>query len=174
MKIGITGHCNIEKCHQENDANTFIYNELAFEKTFGEIELYILNYIKENNLKKVTFVSGLARGVDEIFALIAIKHNLDLILCVPKELNWYKNKIIDGLKIQAINFDLIVNYKNVKIIIESNDNLSQGNYGYFLKRNDDIVNESDIVFSYKRYESSGTNDCIKRAKDKNKYISNIS
>lgn len=43
----------------------------------------------------------MARGVDEIFALIAIKHNLPLIICVPNNLNWYKNKLIEGRKIQA-------------------------------------------------------------------------
>lgn len=173
MKIGITGHCNIEKCHKENDENSFIYNEIAFQKTFYEIEKEILTYIKEKQIKDITFVSGMARGVDEIFALIAIKYNFNLILCIPKEITWYKHKIINGLKIQAINFDKIISYKNIEKIIESNENYSKGNYGYFLKRNQDIVNESDIIFSYKKYESEGTNDCIKRAEMQNKYVKNI-
>lgn len=173
MKIGITGHCNIEKCHNENDSNTFIYNKIAYEKTFNEIETEVLNYIKEKEIQDVTFISGLARGVDEIFALIAIKHNFKLILCIPKEIEWYKNKTVNDLKIQALEFEKIVNYKKVIKIVESNDNYGKGNYGYFLKRNEDIVTESDVIFSYKKYESTGTNDCIQRAIKQNKFLKNI-
>lgn len=171
--IGITGHCNIELIHNQNDDNTYIYNQFAFSKTFLEIEFFILNYIKEMKLNDICFVSGMARGVDEIFALIAIKHNFKLIICIPKELIWYKNKIIENRKIQALNFDFILNYKNLIQIIESKDNLNLNNYGYFLSRNSIIVEQSNIIFSYKKYESIGTNDCIDKSISNNKYGGNI-
>lgn len=171
MNIGITGHTNIEKCHNLNDTNTFVYDLNAFNKTYNEIEKALLNFIKDK--KDITLVSGMARGVDEIFALIAIKHNFKLILCIPNSMNWYKNKIVNNLKIQALNFDEILKYNNIITIIESKENYNQGNYGYFLSRNQDIVDQSDVILSYKKYESKGTNDCIERAIKSNKYLFNI-
>lgn len=171
--IGITGHCNIERAYNKNDKDTHIYNEEVFQKVFLDIETFILNYIKREKINNPCFISGMARGVDEIFALIAIKHNLPLIICVPNNLNWYKNKLIEGRKIQALNFDLILNYKNLISIKESTSNLNLGNYGYFLSRNSSIVFHSNIIFSFKKYESQGTNDCIDKAINDNKYGGNI-
>lgn len=173
FKIGITGHCNIEAIHEQNDLDTFVYNQFAFSKTFLEIETFIFKYIKENNITNFCFVSGMARGVDEIFALIAIKYNIPLILCIPKELIWYRNKLVDNRKIQALNFNFILNYKNIISIIESTENFNKGNYGYFLSRNSDIIKQSNIIFSYKKYDSIGTNDCINKAILQNKYGGNI-
>lgn len=171
MNIGITGHTNIEKCHNINDENTFVYDLNAFYYTYNEIEKGLFKFLK--NKKNVTLVSGMARGVDEIFALIAIKHGFKLILCIPNSIEWYKDKIVNGLKIQALNFDEILKYKNIINIIETKENYNKGNYGYFLSRNQEIVNQSDFVLSYKKYESNGTNDCIERAIKSNKYLFNI-
>jgi len=177
MVVTITGHLNIERCFGINQLDNSVYDKESYNNVFNDIENYLINFVKEHGikLKDLELVSGMARGVDEIFALIAIKHNLKLIISIPKSINYHRNKIIKetpNLKIAALKYKEILEYKKLTII-EVNDNLNKGGYGYFLARNADMVNRSDYVFSYKCYDSTGTNDCIERAKSNNKYKGNI-
>ena len=177
MKIAITGHLDIERCFNIKENSNHIYNEEAYKKTYKQIEEYLNNICKEKNIhfKDLELISGMARGVDEIFAHIAIINKLKLIICIPKSIEFHKNKIVKetpDIKIQAIDYERILLYENIKIY-EVDNNLNMGGYGYFLARNQVMVDLSDYVISFKRYESTGTNDCIYRAKEQNKYLGNI-
>jgi len=128
---------------------------------------------KQVKFSDLELISGMARGVDAVVANIAMNNNLKLIISVPKSVEFHRNKVTDtpNIKIQA-DYDTILRYDNLEIC-EVNDNLDQGNYGYFLARNQYMVDTSDYVLSYKRYESTGTNDCIDRAILQHKYYGNI-
>lgn len=63
----------------------------CFNKAFSEIENFLLGYFS-NDLASHTFYSNMARGVDEIFALIVIKHNVPLVFVLPNSLKWHKTE----------------------------------------------------------------------------------
>ena len=177
MKIAITGHMDIERCFGIKQENNHVYNEVAFNRTYDEIEQYLIWFCKKNHIKfqDLQLISGMARGVDEVFAHIAMNNNLKLILSIPKSVEFHRHKVVKdtpNIKIQAINYNTILTYPNIEIV-EVNDNLNKGGYGYFLARNQSMVDLSDFVLSYKRYESTGTMDCINRAIQQNKYYGNI-
>ncbi len=177
MRIAITGHMDIERCHGITQTNNHKYNAVAFLKTYNEIEYYLkeLCMVKRIQFSELTLISGMARGVDEVFAHIAMNNNLKLILSVPKSIEYHHHKVVKdtpNIKIQAIDYNTILKYPNIEVH-EVNDNMNKGGYGYFLARNQSMVDLSDCVLSYKRYESTGTNDCIDRAKLQNKYYGNI-
>lgn len=176
MKIAITGHMNIERCHGIDQTNNHTYDISALIRTYNAIEEYLkdLCISKRVQFSDLTLISGMARGVDEIVATIAMNNNLKLIISVPKSVEWHRNKKLQdtpNIKIQA-DYDTILKYYNLEIV-EVNNNLNQGNYGYFLARNQSMVDLSDFVLSYQCYDSEGTSDCVERAKEKNKFIANI-
>lgn len=164
--VGITGHANIEipfkKPYHPNE-----YDKDLFEK----IKKTFLNFLSK---EKVVGCSGMARGVDEIFALAIMELNYELIICVPNSLEWHKNIKInpDRGRAQAIFYDDILKYENLKIIIEVPKEPSDKE-NIFNKRNQSIVDISNEIYSYHLIESLGTMDCIKKAKEKNKYKGNL-
>jgi hypothetical protein len=161
--IGITGHGNIE-----TPFNLFYnpnqYDSDLFIKVFNDINSFF------KNEQEPVFVSGMARGIDEIFALVAIHNNFDLVLCVPESTEWHKNLPIKETRPQAINYDFILNYNNIIQIHETKRILGQN---VFNNRNTDIINISDDIYSYHLFESIGTMDCINKAIKENKYRGNI-
>lgn len=170
MKIAITGHTNIEKSLNllliaDNGQK---YNEDAFKKVF--------NYISEG-LKKYnnpTIISGMARGVDEVFAFYAIKNNLPLILSVPNSIKWHKNRNLSrNMRAQAVYYDKILDYDKLEIYeIKKEYNGNTYPFANFA-RNQHMVDIADGIFSFKTYDSTGTDDCIKRAKQQQKYLGNL-
>ena len=165
MVIGITGHANLETPFGKS-YNPEIYDKEIFKKVFLDIKNKLIEY------DKITCCSGMARGVDEIFALVAIELNLDLILCIPGDLTWHKNLKThkERGKAQAINYEKILSYKNLIKIIEVPRVKGKN---VFNLRNQVIVDNSDIVHSYHLFKSLGTMDCIQKAKIANKYRSNL-
>jgi len=177
MRIAITGHMDIERCHAITQKNNHKYNPIAFLKTYNEIEYYLKQWCIENKVQfsDLELISGMARGVDEVFAKIATNNGLKLIISVPKSIEYHKNKVVKDtptIKIQAIDYNTILTYDNIEVH-EVTENFNKGGYGYFIARNQSMVDLSDYVLSYKRYDSTGTNDCIDRAKLQNKYYGNI-
>lgn len=174
MIIGITGHANIEKVFQlpiERQGN--IYNKTAFDAVYIDIYNFLQNFVKTQGitLQDLTLVSGMSRGVDEVFAFIAIHNNLPLILSIPGSIQWHKNRPPSrGIRAQAIWYDEILSYSNIQKIYE----VKKKNFQFVnFARNQHMVNVSDKIISYKRYESAGTNDCIQRAVKQNKYAGNV-
>jgi len=170
MILSLTGHTNIEKALGKEliDKHGCKYNQIAFKQAFEIISKKILEY---NN---PTLVSGMARGADEVFAFIAIYFNLNLILSVPNSVYWHKNRQFSrNFRAQAIFYDYILHYRNLTIHeIKKDYNGEIYPFANFA-RNQHMVDISDGVFSFKSYESTGTNDCIKRAKQQNKFLGNL-
>ena len=166
--IGATGHVNIEKALNINPKKEDLseYDENLLDNMYKKLnELF-------NGLKNITFISGMARGWDEIIALYAMKRNYNLILAVPNSIQWHKNRK-GKQRTQAILYDRILEYKKVKINeIKKNYNNKFYYYGYFA-RNQFIADNSDVLLAFYGYKSGGTLDCIKRAKKLNKCILNF-
>jgi predicted Rossmann fold nucleotide-binding protein DprA/Smf involved in DNA uptake len=170
MKIALTGHTNIEKALGYNliETNGREYNQDAFKELYN----YIDNAIKKYD--KPTLISGMARGADEVFAIYAIKNNLPLILSIPNSVNWHKNRGLSrSMRAQAIFYDYILSYDKLEIFeIKKVYNNNEYYFANFA-RNQHMVDISDGIFCFKSYNSSGTDDCIKRAKEQNKFLGNI-
>lgn len=185
MILGITGHTNIEKC-QGIEVNGIInkYDRDSYFKTKDEIEKMVWYVVKDYGypMEHITFISGMARGVDEIFADIAMELGRPLILAIPGSLKWHQNRDIingelqpkNGVRAQAVKYNKIVEYaKQNGEIVEIGKNYGTGHNFVNFARNQYMVDRADLYLSYKKYKSTGTDDTIKRAKKATKYIGNI-
>lgn len=76
MTIALTGHVKIKKALQLSTYPNITTDKEAFEI----VEKLIINTINKNfpNNENLVFVSGMAKGADEIFALIAMKMKKNL------------------------------------------------------------------------------------------------
>lgn len=169
MKLAFTGHTNIEKAYNA-EYSPNVYNHFALENCFKMIQLKIL-YFKEK-FGEVQVISGMARGVDEVAALVAIKHNLNLILAIPHSVDWHKNRKDSGKRLQAIYYNDILNYRKAQVF-EVKKNYGEGHIYANFARNAFMVDLADQVVSFKAYDSTGTDHCIAYAKKRHKYHSNI-
>ena len=86
-----------------------------------------------------------------------------------------------GLRAQAIWYDYILKYPGIVKVNEvgkdyDTNNSGTGKYPLVnLARNQNMVDISTGVFCYRisDYDSTGTDDCIKRAKQQNKFLCNL-
>jgi len=179
MKIAITGHTNIEKAvgMELKYPNGIMYNKKAFDKVYENIEKGLQSFCKQYGLElsELTLISGMARGVDEVFAIFAIRNKMKLILSIPGSIKWHKNRGLSrGMRAQAVYYDKILEYWNLSSVHEVSKNYKEGNFHFVnMARNQQMVDIADGVFSYKSYDSTGTDDCINRAKQLEKYLGNI-
>lgn len=179
MKIAITGHTNIEKAvglelKYPNGSN---YDKNAFEIVYNEIESGLKLFCEKEKIdfNSLILISGMARGVDEVFAIVAIRNNLELILSIPGSIHWHKNRGLSrDMRAQAVYYDKILKYDK---LIEKNEIGKNYNEETFylvnLARNQHMVDIADGVFCFKSYDSTGTDDCIKRAKKKGNFLGNL-
>lgn len=181
MRIAFTGHANIENAFNKQILNAGEeYLQEVFDKVFNDIEQFIKKTYIDKGIR-ITIIDGMARGVDEIAALIAIKLKLPLILSVPNSVKYHKNRSHSrGIRAQAINYESILEYENIVDIHEISKYYYNGgvvlNYKYAnFARNQNMVDIADVVYSYKisSYDSVGTDDCVKRAEKQHKYEGNI-
>jgi hypothetical protein len=179
MKLAITGHTNIEKAvglelKYPNGSN---YDKNAFEQVYTEIETGLKSFCKEKNIdfQTLTLISGMARGVDEVFAIVAIRNNLELILSIPGSIHWHKNRGLSrDMRAQAVYYDKILKYEKLTEKYEISKNYNgETFYLVNLARNQHMVDIADGVFCFKAYDSTGTDDCIKRAKKKGNFLGNL-
>jgi len=164
MIIGITGHANIEtpfdKAYEPE-----VYDREVYNRVYNDL----VDFLEEED-PEIICCSGMARGVDELFALAAIELNRKLIICVPKSVSWHKNlKTHESRgRAQAISYSAILEYENLIEIHEVS-----ATEDVFNVRNQKIVDVSDRVYSYHLFESRGTMDCIRRAEAESKYVGNL-
>jgi predicted NAD-dependent protein-ADP-ribosyltransferase YbiA (DUF1768 family)/O-acetyl-ADP-ribose deacetylase (regulator of RNase III) len=173
-----------------DNKNEIYYSNEVYNKVYKDIDKSMNRIMNDKDLKKnnLIIISGMARGVDEIFAEYAIKNNLPLILSIPNSIQWHKgrSKRKDGTKSEAYRYEEIVKYVNNKIkngckiskIYEIKkdykSNYSDEIYKFAnFARNQHMIDLSDIYISYKMYDSVGTDHAIKNAKKNNKYYGNI-
>jgi hypothetical protein len=178
MIVGITGHTNIEKASGKKINGVGAEYDLeSYETVLADIEkvLHIVADEYQIAFNDMTLVSGMARGIDEIFAEIAVRNNLKLILSIPNSIGWHKNRNLSrGVRAQAINYDRYVKYVNTVSIVEVKKDYRGKVYQFAnFARNQNIIDESNLVLSYKAYDSTGTDDAIRAAKDANKYFGNV-
>lgn len=179
MIVAITGHTNIEKAigRELKYENGQKYDAEAFEIVIEDITQGLHKFCLESNVlfKDLILVSGMARGVDEVFAILAIRNNLPLILSIPGSINWHSTRSLSrDMRAQAVYYKKILGYKNIIAIHEVKKDYNNGNYPLVnLARNQHMVDISSGVFCYKAYDSTGTDDCIKRAKKAEKFLGNL-
>lgn len=182
--LAITGHADIESAFADNKEEIG-YNSETFNKVETYIDEMINAIIKYKNvsLQNIVFISGMARGVDEIFAIYAVKHKLSLQLFVPNSVNWHQFRDLraNGTRAQAYDYQYIVDYvKEKNTLGDYNSQIFEIRKEYNgelykfanFARNQAMVDNCDNLISVLVNSSSGTEDCIKRGKDTNKYLGN--
>lgn len=151
MKIAVTGHRNLNK---EYDG-------------IGPMSTWIKKEVN-NILDKhgpVMLISGMALGVDILFAEIAIERNLDLLAAIPcrgQEKVW-PSKSQD-------RYNKILRYENCEKV-----HVSENYSGWAMqKRNEYMVDNSDLLIAvWNHIAIGGTYNCVKYAKKVNKEIIRI-
>lgn len=170
--LAFTGHTNIEKCYGIEQIPEK-YNPEAFESCYLDIKNFIDNYINQNPNDKIIIITGMARGVDEIAGLVAIDKGLSLICSVPHSIEWHKNRENTSKgRVQAIYYNKFIEYSRASWI-EIKKSYSGGHQFVNFARNCFMVDIATDVVSFKQYDSTGTDHCIKYAKSEGKYIGNI-
>lgn len=170
--LAFTGHTNIEKAYGLSQIPQ-IYNADAYDACYSDIKKYIESYINKYNNEKIIIIVGMARGVDEIAGIVAMDMNLDIICSVPHSIEWHKNRELTPKgRVQAIFYDRFLEYSKASWI-EIKKTYSTGHKFANFARNCFMVDIGTDVVSFKTYDSSGTDHCIKYAKSENKYAGNI-
>lgn len=170
--LAFTGHTNIEKCYGIEQIPEK-YNQEAFESCYLDIKNYIDSYIKKYSNDKIIIITGMARGVDEIAGLVAMDKGLTLICSVPHSVDWHKNRTCTSKgRVQAIYYNKFIEYPRSSWV-EIKKSYSGGHQFANFARNCFMVDIATDVVSFKQYDSSGTDHCIKYAKSEGKYIGNI-
>lgn len=170
--LAFTGHTNIEKCYGM-DQIPEVYNEEVYNSCYRDIKNYIDSYIKKYPNEKIIIITGMARGVDEVAGLVAINLDLDIICSVPHSIVWHKNRENTSKgRVQAISYDKFLEYQKASWV-EIKKSYSGGHQFANFARNCFMVDIATDVVSFKQYDSSGTDHCIKYAKAEGKYSGNI-
>jgi len=179
--LSITGHADLESAMgDEKGING--YNPKTYQKAKKDIEDFLEIYMKKNNINKITdivFISGMARGIDEIFVDIAEEKNCDVVLSIPNSVLWHQNRPArqNGTRGQAYDYqkhlDYATNRKN-SYIFEVRKKYNGKTYQYANFARNDLMNRfSDFVVSYKNGKSPGTEHAIGLAKENGNYLGNI-
>lgn len=164
MVVAFTGHTNIEQaCGKMLKSDGEVYDKEAYRITKKALEDALFNKAKAK--KGDTIISGMARGVDEIAADIAIEHGLNLVCAVPSSVQWHKSRPKSrGIRAQAINYDGILAYKNATTVEVKKKYCGKQYIFVNFARNQYMIDYADKLIAFKRYDSTGTDDCINRAK----------
>ena len=180
--LAFTGHTNIEKCYGEIQTpfgcsyNCVIINGQGNDsanKLYRQIKKTIEKFINSNPNLTPRVIIGMARGVDEIAGLVAMDMDLDIVCCVPHSINWHQfREPTNKGRVQAIFYDRFLNYPKA-LWIEIKKTYSSGWHFANFARNAFMVDFANKVISFKCYDSTGTDHCIKYAKNENKYAGNI-
>jgi len=173
-RVAVVGHANIEKWfHNVPPNNGEEYNIQIYNIIFKDLLLFGKQLVSED--LNVEFVSGMARGIDEIWADVAIKLNVPLSLIIPGSIKWHSSRPYSrGIRAQAIKYAKICSYMKINRIMEVPKHYNQGHYKYVnFARNQALVDYSTDVYSYLMGPSVGTEDCINRAIKAKKYRKNL-
>lgn len=184
LYLAITGHADIETAFGD-EKEEIGYNSETYLKAEKHIDDMIKVITKNKNINPndIVFISGMARGIDEIFAVYAVKHKLSLQLFIPYSVQWHQFRDLrsNGGRAQAYDYQGILDYVNDKakqgdrncqiFEIPKYYNGEQYKFANFA-RNQAMVDNCDNLISVLVASSNGTEDCISRGKKANKYIGN--
>lgn len=167
MKIAITGH-RPNKLDNDYDLKSPLIQAIKNEILCKLIELDNIN-------DKFTLITGMALGIDTLFAQIAIEHNIPFIAAIPfkgQESIWlkqskliYYNILEKASKIYIVNEDRYAEFKefNNYIPIPIGQNAISA---LMQQRNIWMVDNCDKLISVWDGTSGGTANCVKYALSK--------
>jgi len=158
MKIAITGH-RPNKLGNDYDLTSDLVKEIKFE-----IQNIITQYnnVARDNWTPLTLITGMALGIDTLFAQISIENKIPFtaaIPCINQDKMWIqKSKDL---------YHSILKHKLCSIIYVSD---KEYDLECMNKRNEWMVDNCDLLIAVWDGTSGGTANCIKYAKKKKKYI----
>ncbi len=157
MKIAITGH------RPNKLGNDYDLNSPLIQWIKNEINKILVQYYYYPN--ELELITGMALGIDTLFAKIAIENNIPFIAAIPCKNQWSK-WIQKSIEI----YQNILQHKNCTIY-----NVSTNNYSNtcMQDRNIWMVDNCDILIAVWDGTSGGTANCIKYAESVNKHIIRI-
>jgi len=176
MKIAITGH-RPNKLGNDYDLSSDLIKEIAKE-IFGILVKYstgfeskvLMNYAEPNGvigemkikLDGLTLITGMALGIDTLFAQIAIDNNIPFIAAIPCKFQDSKWRSENKLLYNAlINHPLCTKHW-----------ISQTPYTKecMSMRNEWMVDNCDLLIAVWDGSPGGTANCIRYAKDRVKMV----
>lgn len=159
MRIAITGH-RPNKLGNDYDLTSLLVLSVKKE-IINILEAIVLN---KNYLDKgeITLITGMALGIDTLFAKIAIEQNIPFIAAIPckdQEKMWLQ-------KHKDIYNKIIIN----DLCTPHYVSLTQYNEKCMNERNEWMVDNCDLLIAVWDGTSGGTANCIKYAVKKKKQI----
>lgn len=152
MNIAITGHRPNKLGNDYNLTSDLIH----------KIKKRIINILYGINTQDTVLITGMALGIDTLFAKIAIENNIPFIAAIPCKNHWAKwpQKSVDL-------YQQILQHKLCTI-----NNISTQPYNQYCmqKRNEWMVNNCDLLIAVWDKSSGGTANCVKYAQSQNKEI----
>lgn len=112
--------------------------------------------------KPLTLITGMALGIDTLFALIAIEYKLPFIAAVPCKAQWAK-----WIKKSRELYHRILSDDLCAIHMVTDDYYTND---CMQKRNEWMVDNSDVLIAVWDKSAGGTANCVKYAKKKDKII----
>ncbi len=162
MKIAITGH-RPNKLGNDYDLTSSLILSIK-----AEILKYVLGYknreisFNGDYVRDLQLITGMALGIDTLFAEIAIEHNIPFIAAIP----CYNQ---DKLWNQATKdkYSTIINNKLCCLVF-----VKEGEYdnSCMQKRNEWMVDNCDILIAIWDGSPGGTANCARYAKSQDKPI----
>ena len=160
MIISITGH---RPASLDGDYNLTSKLSKAIESKLKSILWDISSDCEFNkNGEQVTLMSGMALGVDTIWAKIAIETNKKLIAVIPcanQDKLWSKSS-------KELYYN-ILSHPNTTVVYTSDKEYTNG---CMQVRNEYLVNNSDLLIGIWKGSNGGTKNCIDYAQSVGKQI----
>lgn len=181
MKIAITGH-RPNKLENDYDLVSPLIKSIT-ARILEELRIIGNTYPEsQRTLKNFTFITGMALGIDTLFAKIAIEFNIPFIAAIPfvgQQGKWLSKSEKVYWEILSKASNIILVDKNISIsfgdLMMLDTKLPNGEYSpaKMQKRNEWMVDNCDILIAVWDGTSGGTANCYNYAIKKGKTIIRI-
>lgn len=158
MKIAVTGH------RPNKLGNDYDLTSPLIKKIKKELQKLIDHY-KEINTEPLVLISGMALGIDTLWALLAIENNIKLIAAVP----CYDQETMWPITSQN-KYKVILNQSNVCLHFTSQQPYFNG---CMQIRNKWMVDNCDVLIAVFDGSYGGTKNCVDYAISQGKTIITI-
>lgn len=150
MKIAITGH------RPHRLGNDYDLTSPLIQKIKMELQALLNDYLSHSTGNDIILISGMALGIDTLWAELAIENNLPLIAAIPCQ-----NHDSLWTKASKERYHKILNHPLTEVVMVTNELYS----GICMqKRNEYMVNNCDILVGVWNGSEGGTANCVKYAK----------
>lgn len=159
MKIAVTGH-------RPNKLWGYDYNDPHYIKLLAKLREIVISSINCNKEEPLEIISGMALGVDTLFAVLALElksegYNVKLVCAIPfkgQESKWIKES-------QKLYNDILDKADEVVCVC------GEGYSAYKMqKRNEYMVNRCDFLIAVWDKSEGGTANCVRYANRKIKDV----